>query len=204
MWASSPTINRLYFCYCVCIFSKTTPQSPSVTGLACRLGRGFCFTKVSPGHPHPLTRWAFPDHIIDYIIMLIWSVLFNPPVTISSWQPPLSKRGLSQPFYLFKSPVGSVGAFDFVKGVHRTPAPPDKVSLAKECCLLKITVGSVGVKYYSVGDDAYIVPLVYVFVGFSSFESENITESLHLIREVARRNAVTEGENGITTNLQFK
>ena len=108
MWASSPTINRLYFCYCVCIFSKTTPQSPSVTGLACRLGRGFCFTKVSPGHPHPLTRWAFPDHIIDYIIMVIWSVLFNPPVTISSWQPPLSKRGLSQTFYLINTPICSI------------------------------------------------------------------------------------------------
>ena len=76
MWASSPTINRLYCCYRVFFVSKTTPQSPSVPApLASgaflnnyfnqsRLSaRSVLLTssKVSPGHPHPLTRWALPN-----------------------------------------------------------------------------------------------------------------------------------------------
>ena len=67
-----------------------------------RLGRCFCCAKVSPGHPHPLTMWALHNNIINKRIVLILSVLFNPPVTISSWQPPLSKRGLSQTFLSYK------------------------------------------------------------------------------------------------------
>ena len=48
-----------------------------------------------------------------------------------------------------------------------------------------------------VGDDANIVPVICI-VGFSSFVCRKIAASLHLMREVARRYAVTERENGIT------
>ena len=77
-------------------FFQRLPLSQNfvLTGLACRLGRCFCFAKVSPGHPHPLTMWVLHNNIINKRIVLILSVLFNPPVTISSRQPPLHKWAL--------------------------------------------------------------------------------------------------------------
>ena len=44
-----------------------------------------------------------------------------------------------------------------------------------------------------VGDDAHIVPVICI-VGFSSFVCRKIAASLSLMREVARRYAVTERE----------
>jgi len=32
-------------------------RASKVRGLACRLGRCFCFAKVSTGHPHPISRF---------------------------------------------------------------------------------------------------------------------------------------------------
>ena len=90
-------------------------------------------------------------HII--IIMLIFKDY--PSVTFGDSSP--DKWSLAKDCCLLKVPVGSVGAFDFVKGVPRTPALPDKVSLAQynkicrgrcqhrpgsislfDCCILKM------------------------------------------------------------------
>ena len=41
------------------------------------------------------------------------SIIIFQSLSLLRRQPPLSKRGLSQTFYLFKTPVGLVGVFEF-------------------------------------------------------------------------------------------
>ena len=71
MWASSPTINRLYFRYRVFIFFK---DYPSVTcGARSRLSARSVLlpaAKVSPGHPHPFIQKG----------LILFFSLIKPPV----------------------------------------------------------------------------------------------------------------------------